>query len=205
MNVIGSVEALEALNKRLQKPISRQLFSQSIQPELLRTGYATQVGGTTVIDGEAWAGWWIGYIEMREKKIAAGEWLANRPYSAEEAEGYRDGVFDDEAYQQELVVNLYEDNAGRLFIGTDVGPWWNVTGMPDNCFHGDAMAIIAGDTDNWTVEQLDAEPDADIVAWYEGQTMHVEMQSYEPKAKIAACKYMGFVLPVPGKGTQIWR
>ena len=98
MNVIGTVEALEALNKRLHKPVSRQLFSQSIQPELLRTGYAKQVGGTTVIDGEAWHGWWIGYIEMRERKIAAGEWLSNRPYSAAEAKEYRDGVFDDDPH-----------------------------------------------------------------------------------------------------------
>lgn len=57
MNVTGTVEALEALNQRLQKPISRQLFSQSIQPELLRTGYAKLIAGTTVIDGEAWRGW----------------------------------------------------------------------------------------------------------------------------------------------------
>lgn len=49
-----------------------------------------------MIDGEAWRGWWIGYIEFREKKIAAGEWLSNRPYSASEAEEYRDGVFDDD-------------------------------------------------------------------------------------------------------------
>lgn len=98
MNVTGTVEALEALNQRLQKPISRQLFSQSIQPELLRTGYAKLIAGTTVIDGEAWRGWWIGYIEMREKKIDAGEWLSNRPYSASEAEEYRDGVFDDDPH-----------------------------------------------------------------------------------------------------------
>jgi len=98
MNVIGSVEALEALNKRLRKPISRQLFNQSIAPELLRTGYAKLVAGTTVIDGEAWQGWWIGYIEFRERKIAAGEWLSNRPYSAFDAEDYRDGVFDDDPH-----------------------------------------------------------------------------------------------------------
>jgi hypothetical protein len=109
----------------------------------------------------------------------------------------------DEAYRQELVVNLYEDNAGRLFVGTDTGPWWDVSGMPDNGFYGDAMAIVAGETDNWTVEKLDAEPDADIVAYYEGTTLHVDMQSYEPKAKIAACKYMGFVLPTPSKGAPI--
>jgi hypothetical protein len=96
MNVIGSVEALEALNKRLQKPISRQLFSQSIQPELIRTGYAELVAGTTVIDGEAWQGWWVGYISFRERKIAAGDWLSNRPYSAAEAEEWRDGRFDDD-------------------------------------------------------------------------------------------------------------
>ena len=97
MNVIGTTEALEALNKRLQKPISRQLFSQSIQPELLRTGYAKQIGSVTVIDAEAWRGWWIGYIAFRERKITAGEWTKVHPYSAAEAEDYRDGVFDDDA------------------------------------------------------------------------------------------------------------
>ncbi len=97
MNIIGTVEALEALNKRLQKPISRQLFSQSIQPELLRTGYAKQIGSVVVIDAEAWDGWWIGYIAFRERKITAGEWTKVHPYSAAEAEDYRDGVFDDAA------------------------------------------------------------------------------------------------------------
>jgi hypothetical protein len=94
MNVIGTVEALEALNKRLQKPISRQLFAQSIAPVLLATGYAKQIGGVTVIDGEAWAGWWIGYIAFRERKITAGDWTKVHPYSAAEAEDYRDGVWD---------------------------------------------------------------------------------------------------------------
>lgn len=96
MNVIGTTEALEALNKRLRKPISRQLFNQSIAPELLRTGYAKQIATVTIIDGEAWAGWWIGYISFRERQIASGDWLSNRPYSAFDAEDYRDGVFDDE-------------------------------------------------------------------------------------------------------------
>lgn len=97
MNIIGAVEALESLNKRLQKPVSRQLFSQSIAPVLLASGYAKLVGGVTVIDGEAWAGWWIGYIAFRERKITEGEWGASRPYSAAESEDFRDGVYDEEA------------------------------------------------------------------------------------------------------------
>ena len=97
MNIIGTTEALEALNKRLRKPLSRQLFNQSIAPELLRTGYARQIGQVVVIDAEAWAGWWVGYIAFRERKITAGEWTKVHPYSAAEAEDYRDGVFDDDA------------------------------------------------------------------------------------------------------------
>lgn len=96
MNVIGTVEALELLNQRLQKPISKQLFHQSITPELVRTGYAKQIGTVTVIDGEAWRGWWVGYIAFRERKIAAGDWHQHRPYSALDAEEWRDGVYDDD-------------------------------------------------------------------------------------------------------------
>lgn len=95
MNILGTTEALEALNKRLQKPITRQLFSQSILPELFRTGYAKHIGNVVVIDGEAWKGWWIGYIAMREYKIASGKWRQTHQYSADEAEAYRDGEFDD--------------------------------------------------------------------------------------------------------------
>lgn len=96
MNIIGSTEALEALNKRLQYPVSRQLFTQSIAPVLLASGYAKQIGGVTVIDGEAWSGWWIGYIAFRERKITAGEWQSIRPYSAEDAEKWRDDGYDDD-------------------------------------------------------------------------------------------------------------
>ena len=98
MNVIGTTEAMEALNKRLQKPISRQLFAQSIAPVLLASGYAKQIGGVTVIDGEAWRGWWIGYIAFRERKITAGDWQSVRPYSAEDAEDWRDGQYDDDPH-----------------------------------------------------------------------------------------------------------
>lgn len=92
MNIIGTTEALEALNKRLQRPITRQLFNQSIAPELLSAGYAQQIGRSVIIDAEAWS-WWIDYIAFRERKITAGDWLSNRPYSAEEAEDFRDGMY----------------------------------------------------------------------------------------------------------------
>lgn len=96
MNILSTTEALQLLNERLQRPIGKALFHQSILPELLRTGYAKSLGTATAIDGEAWAGWWVGYIALREHKIASGEWLSNRPYLAEDAESYRDGIFDDD-------------------------------------------------------------------------------------------------------------
>jgi beta-lactamase class D len=95
MNILSTAEALEALNKRLQRPIGKNLFHQSILPVLLTSGYAKSLGTATAIDGEAWRGWWVGYIALREQRIAAGEWASNRPYSAEDAEMYRDGIFDD--------------------------------------------------------------------------------------------------------------
>jgi beta-lactamase class D len=94
MNILSTAEALEALNKRLQRPMSRALFHQSVVPALLSSGYAKSLGTATAIDGEAWSGWWVGYIALREQKIAAGEWLSNRPYSAEDAEDFRDGHYD---------------------------------------------------------------------------------------------------------------
>lgn len=56
-----------------------------------------------MIDGEAWYGWWIGYIAFRERKIAAGEWLSNRPYSAAEAEDYRDGAWESQSPSEDSV------------------------------------------------------------------------------------------------------
>lgn len=97
MNILSTTEALQLLNQRLQRPISRQLFSQSIVPELLRTGYARKLDRDIAIDGEAWRGWWIGYIALREQRIDAGEWTKSRAYSADEAEMYRDGIYDEDA------------------------------------------------------------------------------------------------------------
>lgn len=93
MNIIGTTEALQALNKRLQRPITRQALSQSILPELLRAGYAQRLGRSVIIDAEAWSAWWINYIAFRERKITAGDWLSNRPYSGKEAEDFRDGMY----------------------------------------------------------------------------------------------------------------
>lgn len=96
MNILSTAEALESLNKRLQKPITRQLFAQSIAPVMIEAGYARKIGRDLAIDGDAWSGWWVGYLALRERKIADGTWTAKRAYSASEAEDYRDGVYDDD-------------------------------------------------------------------------------------------------------------
>ncbi|MBK8772615.1 MAG: hypothetical protein IPM06_19620 [Rhizobiales bacterium] len=77
MNILSTAEALESLNKRLQKPITRQLFAQSIAPVLVATGYARKIGRDLAIDGDAWSGWWVGYLALRERKIADGTWTAS--------------------------------------------------------------------------------------------------------------------------------
>lgn len=83
MDVIGSKEAIAELNRRLQRPISRQLFSQSIAPVLIEAGVAQMAGRSLVIDALAWQDW-IEYIVERERKISAGEWSIVRPYSIED-------------------------------------------------------------------------------------------------------------------------
>ena len=96
LNVLSTTEALELLNEQLQRPLTRQLFWYSILPVLLKTGYARRISAKAVaIDGEAWR-WWVGYIAYRERKIDAGKWSSSRPYSAVEAECWRDGVYDDD-------------------------------------------------------------------------------------------------------------
>ena len=119
-------------------------------------------------------------------------WLASR-WGVSQTQTITKAI--NQAYRQELrkmVVNLYEDNAGGLFIGSDYGPWWNVTGAQDNSFDDDAIAIVSGDTDDWTVEQIDAEPDAPIVGIWEDGALHVLMTTArQPVAKIAARRYMG--------------
>lgn len=96
MNILSTTEALESLNKRLQKPITRQLFAQSLAPILVKSGYARKVGRDLAIDGDAWSGWWIGYLALRERRIADGTWTAKRPYSAAEAEDFRGGSYDED-------------------------------------------------------------------------------------------------------------
>ena len=95
-----------------------------------------------------------------------------------------------------MIINVYENNAGHLFIGTDTGPWLNVTGAPDNSFQDDAIALTVGDdTNDWNVEQLDNEPDAPIVATWEERTLTVvETRARQPAAGIAARRYIGLNL-----------
>lgn len=90
VNIIGVVEALEELNQRLQRPISRQAFTQSVLPELVRSGVAVLIGHAYAIDAEAW-GQWCDYIVERERRIISGEWASNRPYSAAEMQALKGG------------------------------------------------------------------------------------------------------------------
>jgi hypothetical protein len=91
-----------------------------------------------------------------------------------------------------IAINLYEDNAGNLYIGADAGPWWIVTGAADASFDDDATAIANGDTDDWTVERLDAEPVAPIVATWEDGALAVTLTSArQPVAGVAARRYLG--------------
>lgn len=133
-------------------------------------------------------------LNVRASALTIGQlnWLAAR-WGANQTETITVAV--DRAYREErkmITINLYEDNAGRIFIGEDAGPWWDVTGAADASFDDDATAIVSGDTDSWTVERLDAEPVAPIVATWEDGALAVTLTSArQPAAGIAARRYLG--------------
>lgn len=119
-------------------------------------------------------------------------WLASR-WGTSQTQTITQAI--NQAYRQErskMIVNLYEDNAGGLYIGTDAGPWWVVTGAVDGSFDDDAIAIASDLTDDWTVERLGAEPDAPIVATWEDGVLAVTLTSArQPAAGLAARRYLG--------------
>ena len=101
----------------------------------------------------------------------------------------------DRIFRQETAmdtVQLIETNAGFLYIGTEDGPWFEAIGDPGT-FDDDATAIANGDTDDWTVERFDEQPQGELVGeWSEG-TLRVIVNEYsrQPAANIAARRYMG--------------
>lgn len=93
MNILSTQEALQAINTRLQRPISRQLFAQSIIPLMLARGDARKLGGAIAFDGDAvWA--WAAYIAWREAQIAAGALPAKHAYNVAEMEDHFNGLHD---------------------------------------------------------------------------------------------------------------
>lgn len=133
-------------------------------------------------------------LNIRASALTIGQlnWLAAR-WGTNQTETV--GIAVDRAYREErkmIAINLYEDNAGNLYIGADAGPWWIVTGAADGSFDDDATAIAAGDTADWTVERLDAEPGYPIVATWEDGALGIMLTSArQPAAGIAARRYMG--------------
>lgn len=90
MNILSTQEALQTINSRLQRPITRQLFAQSIIPLMLARGDCRKLGGEHAFDGD-WIGSWASYIAWREAQIAAGLLPVKHPYSVEEMEEHFHG------------------------------------------------------------------------------------------------------------------
>jgi len=60
MNILSTQEALQIINARLKRPISKQLFRQSILPLMLARDDARKLNVDTAIDG-AWLPAWAAY------------------------------------------------------------------------------------------------------------------------------------------------
>lgn len=93
MNVLSTAEALAAINAGLARPITRQLFAQSIIPLMLARGDARKLGGAIAFDGGMIASW-ASYIAWREAQITAGALPAKHPYSVEDMEADFNGDHD---------------------------------------------------------------------------------------------------------------
>lgn len=98
MNILTTAQALEAINRRLQRPITRQLFHQSIIPLMLERGDAQKVGASIIVNGQ-WVGAWAEYIAWRETQIAAGKLPPKHPYSIDEMEELHHGIIDPESVE----------------------------------------------------------------------------------------------------------
>lgn len=93
MNILSTQEALQAINAHLARPITRQLFSQSIIPLMLARGDARKLGGAIAFDGDA-VRMWAAYCGWREAQIVAGTLPAKHPYSTQEMEDHFHGLHD---------------------------------------------------------------------------------------------------------------
>lgn len=98
MNILPTAQALERINARLNHPISRALFEQSIRPLMVERGDAQQVGATWLFDGQ-WIGAWAEYLAWREGQIEAGRLPPKSPYSIADMEALFHGHIDPEEAQ----------------------------------------------------------------------------------------------------------
>lgn len=96
MNIFTTAEALEAINRRLQRPISRSLFHQSIIPLMLERGDARSLGPVIAVDGD-WLHAWAEYVAWREAQIDSGKLPPKHPYSILEMEELYHGIIDPDA------------------------------------------------------------------------------------------------------------
>lgn len=93
MNVLTTAQALQAINARLQRPITRQAFWQSVVPLLIERGDAKKLGAVIVVDGAAVASW-SAYMAWREAQIDAGALPSWHRYSIDEMEAHFHGEHD---------------------------------------------------------------------------------------------------------------
>ena len=95
MNILSTAGALQAINASLKRPITRQLFAQSIIPLMLQCGDAQRIGQGhwLIVDGNA-ARNWASYIAWREAQITAGKLPPKHPYSIIEMEEHFHGQHD---------------------------------------------------------------------------------------------------------------
>lgn len=94
MNILSTQEALQVINRNLRRPITRQLFAQSIIPLMLARGDARKLGQAIAFDG-SWINAWASYIAWREAQITAGALPVKHPYSVEDMEAYFNGDHDE--------------------------------------------------------------------------------------------------------------
>lgn len=93
MNILTTADALEAINRRLQRPISRSLFFQSVLPLMIARGDACNLGSVIAVDGD-WLHAWAEYIAWRQTQIDSGKLPPKHPYSILEMEELYHGIID---------------------------------------------------------------------------------------------------------------
>lgn len=85
MDLLDTAAALALINAALQDPIHRSLFHSRIRPLMLARGDAQAFERSTVYDRRA-VEQWARYMAERERRILAGKWTKNHPYSIEDME-----------------------------------------------------------------------------------------------------------------------